>query len=81
MANIAEGFAREGNAEFAHVLSIAHASCAEVRNHLYAALDAGHITDDEFEALRRQVRFTDALIHGLIRHLRRSPRRGPKYDR
>ena len=43
MANVAEGFDRKRSAEFHQFLSIAKASCAEVRSHLYVALDVGYL--------------------------------------
>ena len=52
MANIAEGFDRKRSAEFHQHLSIAKASCAEVRSHLYVALDVGYITKEDFDVLR-----------------------------
>ncbi|MGB7207276.1 MAG: four helix bundle protein [Pyrinomonadaceae bacterium] len=39
MANIAEGFGRRSDNEFANFLNIAHASTYEVQSHLYIALD------------------------------------------
>src|SRR2546430_117929 len=38
-ANIAEGFERDGNREFNQFLSTSKASCGEVQDHLYTALD------------------------------------------
>jgi four helix bundle protein len=49
MANIAEGFERDGNQEFAQFLMVAKASAAEVQSHLYVALDARSIDQAEFE--------------------------------
>jgi four helix bundle protein len=40
MANVAEGFESSTPAEFHRFLGIAKASAAEVRSHLYVALDA-----------------------------------------
>ncbi len=51
MANIAEGFERGKPREYLHFLSIAKASCAEVRSHLYVALDTGHIDQPTFTHL------------------------------
>src|SRR5438093_13271533 len=52
MNNIAEGFERGSNKEFAQFLNIAKGSGGEVRSTLYAALDEQYITNAQFEALR-----------------------------
>jgi four helix bundle protein len=39
MANIAEGFGRRSDKEFANFLNMAHGSATEVQSHLYVALD------------------------------------------
>jgi len=39
MANIAEGFGRHSDKEFANFINIAHGSATEVQSHLYIALD------------------------------------------
>ena len=46
-ANIAEGFGRHGNREFARFARIAKGSEAEVLNHLIDADDQGLLTDEE----------------------------------
>src|SRR5688572_31973655 len=38
MANIAEGFGRRSDKEFANFINIAHGSATEVQSHLYLAL-------------------------------------------
>jgi four helix bundle protein len=54
MGNVAEGFDRGSRGEFHQFLCVAKGSCAEVRSHLYVALDAGYVSQEEFESLRKQ---------------------------
>lgn len=54
MANIAEGHGRTGPSEFAHHLSISLGSLAELRSHLFVALDAGFISQEGFDTLMAQ---------------------------
>ncbi|HEY8184929.1 MAG TPA: four helix bundle protein [Pyrinomonadaceae bacterium] len=49
MANIAEGFGRHSDKEFANFLTIAHASVSEVQSHLYVALDLTYIEAEAFK--------------------------------
>jgi four helix bundle protein len=65
MANIAEGFERHRLAEFHQFLSIAKASCAELRSHLYIALDVGYLGQDAFESLLRQAEEVGRMVGGL----------------
>jgi four helix bundle protein len=65
MGNIAEGYERSGPKEFAHGLSIAKGSNAEVRSHLYAARSCGYLSPASFEALRDLAEETSRVIAGL----------------
>jgi four helix bundle protein len=65
MANIAEGFERGRRGEFHQFLSTAKASCAEVRSHLYVALDIGYLKKAEFDQLLGQAEEVARIIGGL----------------
>jgi four helix bundle protein len=65
MANIAEGFERGGRPEFHQFLSTAKGSCAEVRSHLYVALDTGHLGQPEFERVLALAEEVARVVGGL----------------
>ncbi len=67
MANIAEGFDCDSNAEFARFLGIARRSAVEVQSLLYASLDVGYITREEFHSCYEQTAKTKGLIGGFKR--------------
>ena len=79
MSNIAEGFERGGDKEFRQFLSMAKASTAEVKSHLYVALDAEFITEAQFDTLYGLAAEVSRLIGGFMRYLGRSTFRGSKY--
>ena len=65
MSNLAEGFERGSAADFHRFITIAKASCAEVRSQLYVALDIGYLSKNEFEKLLIQTEEVSKIIGGL----------------
>lgn len=65
MSNIAEGYERGNPGDFHRFLSVAKASCAEVRSQLYVALDIGHISQSQFNELMTQAEEVGRIIGGL----------------
>jgi len=70
MSNIAEGFARKTDRDFAHFLDMARGSCSEVQSLLYVALDVGYLSQQQFEGLYESADATAALISRLTTYLR-----------
>ena len=65
MSNIAEGFERGRAAEFHQFLSVAKASCAELRSQLYVALDVGYLSQDTFASLMSHANEVGQVVGGL----------------
>lgn len=78
-ANIAEGFERDGNREFAQFLSISKGSTGEVQDHLYTALDEKYITQPEFGTLYAQAAEVAKLTAAFMSYLRQTEVRGQKF--
>lgn len=72
MSNIAEGFERSGDGEFARFLSISKGSIGEVKSQLYVALDQGYLNDRDFSETATEVDRTARKIGSLISYLKRA---------
>ena len=72
MNNIAEGFERGSNKDFAKFLFISRASAGEVRSMLYLALDQKYITPEQFKEVHDLCLRESQLCWGLIRHLKKN---------
>ncbi|WP_317898793.1 four helix bundle protein [Aurantibacillus circumpalustris] len=71
MANIAEGFDRRGDKEFARFLNISKGSLSETKSHLYVALDVDYINEDTLNVLAEKIDEIGKLISGLINYLKK----------
>ena len=75
-SNVAEGFERFTPGEFLYFLSVAKASCAEVRSDLYTAMDVGHIDESTMQDLLAEARECGRIIGKLRASIAaRNPRR------
>lgn len=72
-SNIAEGFGKFGNKEFARFARIAKASELEVLNHLIDLRDQRLISEDELMLAEHSTRRALKAVVGLIRHLESTP--------
>jgi four helix bundle protein len=75
MANIAEGFGRHRRAELIHFLHIASGSCAELRSHLYVAIDNHLIEEDAFAELQEQADKVGRKLTAFRQYLQRTKAR------
>jgi four helix bundle protein len=78
-SNIAEGYERGGNREFVQFLSQAKGSCGEVRAQLHFALDQDYLSVQLHRDLVDRSKEVSRMLAGLIRHIRSSDLKGPKY--
>jgi len=76
MANIAEGFGRGSDHEFADFLNIAHGSVTETQSHLYVALDLGYVSKTVFDELSAMLDEIVKMTFSLAARLRVRGRKG-----
>lgn len=73
MLNVAEGFARKTDRDFARFLTNAHGSAAEVQSALYVALDQSYISPAQFNSAYNLAGDCSRLIQGFSRYLLKAP--------
>jgi four helix bundle protein len=81
LSNFAEGFERDGNAEFMQFLTICKGSVGELRAQLIYCLDIELIEQERYEALDVTAETAARLLGGLARYLKTSNKAGRKYAR
>ena len=70
ISNIAEGFERGTNKEFARFLFISRGSCGEYRAQLYLLCDLGMIGREEFDELYLLSKKISGGITNLVKYLK-----------
>lgn len=79
MANISEGFERDGRKELIQFLSYAKGSAGEARSHLWTALDREYIDEKIFNNVYNLCKEVSRLIGGFLRYLKMSENKGRKF--
>ena len=79
VSNIAEGFERNGNKEFAQFLSYAKGSAGEIRAQLYIAKDLNYINELQFNELSEKITMISKMIAGFMAYIKQSDFKGIKF--
>ena len=80
LSNFAEGFERDGNAEFMQFLTICKGSVGELRAQFIYCLDIELIELERCETLDVMAEKAARLLGGLARYLKTSGKTGRKYE-
>ncbi len=70
LSNVAEGFGRYSDKEFASFLNFARGSLAEVQSQLYVAIDLDYIDKNEFDIAYNIADETSRLLTNFMKYLR-----------
>ena len=71
MTNIAEGFGRKTDKDFANFLNIAHGSVAEVQSLLYVAKDQEYISEEDFNKYYELALEVSSMLQKFSNYLRK----------
>lgn len=75
MSNIAEGFGRKSNTEFANFLNYSHGSASEVQSLLWVAHDQKYITPNQFESAYKKCDEISRMVLAFGIYLRKNQKR------
>lgn len=79
VSNIAEGYERNGNKEFAQFLSIAKGSAGEMRAQIHIAKELKYISETEARLLVERATEISKMLSGFINYLKQSDYKGSKF--
>src|ERR1700756_841735 len=79
LSNFAEGFERDGNAEFVQFLTISKGSIGELRGQLIYCLDVGLIEEPLHREVDDKADVATRMVGGLMRYLSGTELRGRKF--
>jgi len=71
-ANIAEGCGKDGDNEFGRFLQIAQGSASELDYHLLLSRELNFLTENDYDALSRQVEEVRRMLTTLTKRVRSS---------